>query len=176
MSQLQLKNMSAHHHSLIDFILENSHEKGWRTKACAAFRITPAYLSIIWHSDVFREEFHKRLTAYRNEGVREIQAMQIALAKQAYLKLTRMLESDEVEDSLVLDIANSTMKQLGFGPTPGSAPNVTREDTLTRVQTRQVAPGVLEEARTTYKRITHEPANGSYQNSNDVQLPAAVRE
>lgn len=154
MSATQLKSLSAHHHSLVDFIIENSHEKGWRAKACVAFRITPAYLSIIWHSDVFREEFYSRLTEFRNQATRELQAAQIEIAKKAYERLSRMLSDDNIDDRLVLDIANSTMKNLGFAPTPGASPHVTKETELTRTQTRELAPGILETARITYRTLT----------------------
>lgn len=164
MAETQLQNMSAHHHAMVDFILENMHEKGWRSRVCAQFRITPSYLSIIWHSDVFREAFYERMTAFRDGKTREIVAMQIAVAQKAYERIMRILEKDDVEDDLVLDIANSTMKSLGFAPSAGAGPSLTREDSRTLVHSRVVAPGVLEEARTTLKSITH------------VKLPAAVGE
>jgi hypothetical protein len=161
---VQLKHMSAHHHALVDFIIENSHERGWRQKACAQFNVTPAYLSVIWKSDIFQEHFYSRLTEWRNGVTRELQAQQIALAKRAYERLMQILNSDTVEDSLVLDVANSTMKNLGFAPSPGAAPAYSKETEITRVQTRELAPGILEQARVTYRKVTSE------------QLPAVIEQ
>lgn len=164
MSATQLQNLSAHHYALVDFIIENSHQKGWRQLACAQFQITAAYLSILTHSDIFREEYLKRLTQWREGVTRELQAKQMKVASMAYDKLMKILEQDGVEDSLVLDVANTTMKALGFGPSPGAAPNVTKETEITRIATRELAPGILEQARTTYRKVTSE------------QLPSAVNE
>ena len=163
MAEVQLQRMSAHHHALVDFIIENSHEKGWRAKACAQFQVTPAYLSVIWHSDVFKEAFHSRLTEWRSGVTRELQAAQIAIAKKAYEKLMHILDNEGTDDSLVLDIANSTMKNLGFAPSAGAAPRVERVSEVTQTQTRQLAPGILEEARITYRKVTQ-----------GEQLPAVV--
>lgn len=154
MAATQLQNMSPHHYSLVDFIIENSHQKGWRQLACAQFQISPAYLSIVFHSDVFREEYFRRLTQWREGVTNELRAKQMQVASVAYDKLLAILESESVEDSLVLDIANTTMKSLGFAPSPGAAPNVTKETEITRIATRELAPGILEQARVTYKKVT----------------------
>lgn len=164
MAATQLQSMSAHHFALVDFIIENAHEKGWRSLACAQFNLSPAYLSIVFHSDVFREEYFRRLTQWREGVTNELRAKQMRVASIAYDKLLKILENDGTEDSLVLDIANTTMKSLGFAPSPGAAPNVTKETEITRIATRELAPGILEQARVTYKKVTSE------------QLPSAVNE
>ncbi len=165
MAATQLQTMAPHHHSLVDFIIENSHERGWREKACAQFGVTASWLSIVTRSDVFREAFDKRLTEWRGGITRELQAQQIEVARKAYDRLIKMLSSDETDDRLVLDIANSTMKNLGFAPSAGAAPQVTRESEITRTETRVLAPGILEQARVTYRKVT-----------TGEQLPAAVGE
>lgn len=175
MSATQLKNMSAHHHALVDFIIENSHTRGWRAKACAQFGITPAYLSIIWHSDIFKEHFYERLTQWREGATREIQAQQIALVKKAMDRLMTILDDDKTDDRLVLDVANATMKNLGFAPSPGAAPMYSKETEVTRTQTRQLAPGILEQARITYRKVTSSPDAFASLGANE-QLPAAVSE
>jgi hypothetical protein len=138
---------------MIEFILENMHEKGWRAKVCAQFRITPSWLSIVWHTDAFREAFSKRLSEWRGTVSQELQAAQIAICRKAYERLSRILESDAVEDQFVLDVANSTMKNLGFAPSPGARPQYAAGE-YTRETTRTVAPGVLETARERYRMVT----------------------
>lgn len=165
MAATQIQSMAPHHHALVDFIIENAHEKGWREKACAQFSVTYSYLSIIWRSDVFREAFNRRLTEWRGTVSQELHAKQIAVAQAAYDRLIRMLNDNETDDRLVLDIANTTMKNLGFAPSPGAGPSYSKESEITRSETRVLAPGILETARTTYRKVT-----------TGEQLPAAVGE
>lgn len=165
MSATQLQSMAPQHHALVDFIIENAHEQGWREKACTQFGVTYSYLSIVWRSDVFREAFNKRLTEWRGGVTRELQAKQIAVAQAAYTRLIQMLGDKETDDRLVLDIANSTMKNLGFAPSPGASPQYLKESEITRSETRVLAPGILETARTTYRKVT-----------TGEQLPEAVGE
>lgn len=152
MAAVQLKKVSAQHHALIDYILANSHEKGWATECCKHFGITRSWLSIVMRSDVFQEEFTRRRSYHDQELTRQITAKQTELALAALDRVRDIIDDDECDDRLALDIANSAMKNLGFGPRPGAGPSVERE--ISRVQTREVAPGVLEQARITYRTVT----------------------
>ena len=145
--------MSPQHHLLIEHIIVHSHRRGWALECCKKFGISRAWLSIVMNSDVFRERFERRLAEHQRITSIELAQQVTHVAGKALERLSHVLDDPECDDRLALDIANSTLKQLGFGARPGSGPVLERE--VTRTSTRTVAPGVLETARETYRTQTH---------------------
>lgn len=151
-ASVQLNKMSVQHHRLLDYILANRTRKNWRKACCEEFGISQSWLSIVMNSDCFRERFEQRRQLHDQEMAQVIVAKQAEVGLKALQKLDAILDDDEVEDRLVADVANNAMKNLGLVPSRGVGPQLERE--YTRIETQEVSPGVLMQARTTYRSIT----------------------
>ena len=153
MSVVQVKGLKEKHRYIIDWLLENPSK--YYGVLADHINVSRSWLSIVMHSDVFVEEYTKRRLVHSKELSRRLIEKQLSVALKAYDKLELVLESDEVDDRLVLDAADKTAKLLGLSPSAGIAPNLLREDILIERETiREVAPGVLEHARERLRRST----------------------
>lgn len=151
MANVQIVSMKAKHHAIIDRLIVEPTIK--LSHLAAEIGVTQPWLSVVMQSDIFKEEYAKR-RAEHNAGVRErIIDKQLKITEKALNKLDDILDSDDVEDRLVLDTAERTSKLLGFSPSQGNAPQLTAEETE-RLVVREVAPGVIERARERIRRVT----------------------
>lgn len=117
--------------------------------------VSRSWLSIVMHSDVFVERYTMRRLIHEKELGRQLIEKQLKVALKAYDKLDLILESDGVEDRLILDAADKTAKLLGFGASSGMAPKVLHDEIeIERETVREVAPGVIERAREKLRRTT----------------------
>lgn len=155
MATTQLQKLSPMHYQLIDWLIVHKAQKGWAEKCCEHFGISRSWLSIVMNSDVFKELYEQRQQNHNRQITEQIAAQTADVAVAALTRLRAILEDDEVDDRLVLDTANSALKNLGLAPRAGAAPSLIKESEITRESVREISPGVLERARTTYKRITH---------------------
>jgi len=155
MAEVQVKSLKSKHHAMIDWLLANP-GKAFGILA-DNMSVSRSWLSIVMHSDVFVEEYTRRRMAHSSELSRQLVEKQLTVALKAYDRLEDIIDDVEVEDRLVLDAADKTAKLLGFSPSAGTGPNLRQvEESVEREVTREVAPGVLEKARETLRRVTTE--------------------
>ena len=161
MAEVQIQSMRPKHHAIIDRLIIDPTIK--MSHLAAEIGVTPAWLSVVMNSDVFREEYIQRRMEHNSGLSSVIVQRQLEIALKALNKLDLVLDSDDVEDRLVLDAAEKTTRMLGFSPSAGNAPNLHRNvetEERTREVIREVAPGVVERARETIRKYrSTEPFN-----------------
>lgn len=151
MAEVQILSLKEKHHQMIDWLLVNQKQK--YSVLADNMGVSRSWLSIVMHSDVFVEEYTRRRLIQNKELNRQLIERQLKVALLAYDKLEVILDSDTVEDRLVLDAADKTAKALGFSPSAGNSPRVISEATeVIRESSREVRPGVIEKAR---ERLRH---------------------
>lgn len=153
MSQIQIKGLKEKHNYMIDWLLTNP---GKHFGVLAdEINVSRSWLSIVMHSDVFVEEYTKRRLAHSKELSRSLIEKQLKITLKAYDKIELIIASDDVEDRLVLDVADKTAKLLGLTPAAGHAPILLSEETIReREITREVSTGVLVRARERLRKTT----------------------
>lgn len=154
MAEVQIQSMSHRHMAIADWLLSNPERK---LSVCAMeMGVSQSWLSIVIHSDLFREYFAQR-RAMHEMGLRErIVGAQLKVTLSALAALDSLMESDEVDGRLVLDTAERIANQLGFSPRASA--RVIEE--RTQEITAPVSAGILAEARERMRRtvITERPA------------------
>jgi hypothetical protein len=150
MAEVQIHNISHRHEQIADWLLANASEKNLQ-KLCNVMNISRSWLSVVMKSDVFREYWAKRRAAYETEMRDKLLLKQLDISLKAFEKLEDILAADDVDDRLVLDIANKTAAAVGFAP---SRQRQTVTEEHTQEVTRPVNAGVLAEAREIFRKTT----------------------
>lgn len=110
---------------------------------CAAFfGYTPAWLSIIIHSDAFQAQYRALQDASFTDVRMDVKAKITGLAHLALDKLAEQMPLVS-DPRTTLDIADKTLKALGYG----IAPRYPAAATNVQINNYQVSPGELAEAR-----------------------------
>lgn len=150
-TSVQIKSMKPKHEAIIDWLL--AHPGRAMRHLAAEMGISQSWLSIVMHSDVFKEAYEERRSAHNQELSKQIIQKQLKVTLKALGKVEQFLgDDDEVDLKSALDVATQTSKVMGFHPSPGIGPTVVEERTR---EVRTVEPGVLREARETIKRHTY---------------------
>lgn len=152
MAEVQIHSISHRHKEIADWLFANPHEKNLQ-KLCNYMNISRGWISVVMRSDVFREYFDKRRNEHEKDLRGKIVMRQLDVTLKALDKLDDILSDDEVDDRLVLDIANKTAQNCGFAPSRGPRVSIVEERTQ-ELTARSVDPQTLAEARETIRRIT----------------------
>lgn len=149
---VQIQSMSPKHMAIADWLLANPEQK--RGDLAKQMGVSESWLSIVIHSDVFREYFTSRRDKHEEELRKQIVGAQLQVTLKALATLDKVLDMDNVDGRLALDVAERTAARLGFEPKP-SKRTLTEERTMSF--SRPVNPQVLAEGRETITRkIVHE--------------------
>lgn len=116
MAETQLKALKPKHEAIIDHILANPEIKV--TELALVFGVSVPWMSIIMHSEVFKEALAKKSQEVFDQVVIPTRAKMASVADQAYEKLAQKIP--HIEDTrTLLDIADRTAHRLGYAPTKG---------------------------------------------------------
>lgn len=149
MAETQIISLSHRHKEIADWLFANPTVKNLQLLA-NHMNISRSWLSIVMRSDVFREYFDQRRKEYEKEMTDKLVIRQLDITLKALDKLDGILDDEEIDDRLVLDIANKTAINCGFGPSRQRTRVV--EEHIQEVA-RPVAAGVLADAREMFRRI-----------------------
>ena len=150
MAEVQIRSLSHRHQEIADWLFAHPQVKNLQ-HLCNEMNITRPWLSVVMRSDVFQEYFQRRRREYEQDLQGRLALRQLDISLKALDKLEDILASDEVDDRLVLDIAQKTAENCGFGP---SRHRTTVIKEQTQEITRSVDAGTLAQARETIRLIT----------------------
>lgn len=145
MASTQLKTLKPKHEAIVDYILANPDTTV--TALAGAFSVSVPWMSIIMHSEVFKECLAKKSQEVFDQVVIPTRAKMTSVADAAYQKLNERIPFIE-DPKTLLDIADKTAHRLGYAPTRGPVP--AEGNTVNNYQQNNyyaVDKGTLHEAR-----------------------------
>lgn len=154
MAETQIKSVSIRHEAIIDTIVANPTISV--TALAATFGVTVGWMSVIMHSEVFRDALAKKNEEVFNQVVVPTRARMTAVADQAYEKLAGKIPFIE-DPKVLLEIADRTANKLGHGPKRGPDPLAPSGNTTINNTYIAVGKDALTEAREKLQAKTKEP-------------------
>ena len=130
------------HEAIIDVLVQNPQMKV--TELALHFGTTIGWMSVIMHSEVFKEALAKKNEVVFNEVVLPTRARMQAVADASYEKLADKVPFIE-DPKMLLEIADRTANKLGYGPNKGPDNSTTINNSKTTIIS--VGKDVLAEAR-----------------------------
>lgn len=138
-----IQKMSPRHEAILNFILANPTAK--MGEVAAAFQVSPAWLSVVIHSDAFQNQLHRRHEEIFDTAV--VAPVKTKLNAAVDLTLDRYLEKVTTFDSdQIIDASNKMLGRLGFGTSGGKGGTVINANNV-QINNGHVQRDVLEEAR-----------------------------
>ena len=111
----QLTRLEPWHHDLIDWLLQNSGASG--RQMAVHFGVSPTWISIVKHSEVFRAELERRREKISQAVATDIIGRAGALAELSLDVLYERIEKhgDTMSLRQLRDTTAMTLKALGYG-------------------------------------------------------------
>jgi hypothetical protein len=119
MAAVQLTNVRLRHQAIADWLIANPDRT--QNECAAEFRISPAWLSVIVNSDIFREYIQSRLNEVSTPVMFSLREKLLGVAHRAVEKLGAAVDNSQDPDFL-LAAADKTLHRLGYAPTRGPEP------------------------------------------------------
>lgn len=147
MAEVQIKQMSSRHEQILNYILLNPTKT--YGEVAGHFGVTPAWLSVIIHSDAFQRRLSERQDEIFDCGV--LQPISDKLSAAADLTIDKYLE--KVPTFTADQLISSTDKllgKLGFGSKPNGVPSgatVINGNVYNQVNNHHVPKEIVAEAR-----------------------------
>lgn len=135
---------------IADWMIEHP---GGQLQECARdLNKTPTTISLIIHTDVFKDYLAKRRAEWRERHDHALTSKTTAVAEAALDCLLVQLEKkkDQVPITTITEIATSALDRLGYSPQKAQPPSVqvnVQQNNDTKVVHAAVSPLALEEAR-----------------------------
>ena len=145
---LTLKKLKHNHYQIMDYMLSNP--GATQTEIARAMKITPAWLSQVINSDLFKEEYKRQYSQVRDMRDHRLVNRIYDLAEKSLDTVVAVLEDEEAPASVKVQANKNMLTALGFMG-GGSSVTVNNSETTVNAQKAQVNQGVdraeLEEAR-----------------------------
>ena len=142
---VQIKSINHWHEQVVDWMLCNPHLK---LGQCAVhFDVTANWISSLIHTDLFEEYKSLRFQQHQDRVSHSVISHVSGLAGLSLGVLQERIkeEKETIQLGLVKDVAEMTLKALGFGPKPTAASNTIN------LNLNGASPEILAEARETLK-------------------------
>ena len=128
--RIQLKRLTHRHLSIMDYMLANP--RLTLGELALYFGVTPAWLSTVRNSDLFRARMHERRRDMEQEAAMGINTRMVDMANSWITELEEALKDEEIDVCIKLDTTKMALEAIGFlgkwkdqaGSAQGSACNV----------------------------------------------------
>lgn len=116
MSKVQVLRLSNRHEAILEYMIANPTRK--LGEVAAEFDVTPAWLSVLIHSDTFQEQLRKKRDEVFHPAALTLQERLTGMAHLALDKLGEEIDNGKVSPALLLETSNSVLDRLGYGTKP----------------------------------------------------------
>lgn len=142
---VQIKRLTARHYALMDHIL--AHPTQTQAEWARAFHVTPAWLSTVYHSDLFQTVLNARRGQISENYDNRIQAKMRAIAEAGLDSLATALDDEETPLSARESITKLALTGLGKLGNKSAAPTVIVQQNNTSHMTKEDLDASVQAAR-----------------------------
>lgn len=168
--------MSSRHEAILQYMIANPTQK--MSLVAAAFRVTPAWLSTIVHSDAFQDQLARRHDELFDVAV--VQELGDKVTAAAHLTIDEYLEKvPTLSADQLISASDKLLGRLGYGSNKNGSTNFNiGEGAQVQINGAQVAPDVVERARNKIGATIEGKLNGKNNGSTEVgatDQPSAIQ-
>ena len=142
MSKVQVLRLSNKHEAILEHMVANPKQK--LSEVAAEFDVTPAWLSVLIHSDTFQEALRKKRDEVFHPAQISLQEKLTGMAHLALDKLGEEIDNGKVSPALLLETSNGVLDRLGYGTKPAGG------GSQTNIFMGAVSSGALHDARAAF--------------------------
>ncbi|QGH73583.1 MAG: hypothetical protein [Siphoviridae sp. ct7UA22] len=164
---VQIKRLSARHYALMDTILANP--RATLGEIATLFGVTQAWLSTVYHSDLFQAVLNDRRNCISGDFDRVTVAKLRNIADKGLDTLTDALDDEETPLTARQNITEMALKGLGILGAKAAAPSVVINNSQTVVQER---PGLADAVQAARARI--QARNAQPLRTADLNTPITI--
>lgn len=169
MAEVQIYRLSNKHNAILEHMIANPTMK--LGEVAAIFEVTPAWLSVIVHSDAFQEELRKKRGEVFIPAMLTLQEKLTGMAHLTLDKLGEALDNGKLSPMETLEVSSQTLDRLGYGTKPAQAAGGT-----TVIVNGAVPTDVLQQARASFGRTYDQQHDRLESSPNTLNHTAAAAE